>query len=242
MEPTADLKTAKLGYVAEKGEEVGIDVRTGAKQGERKRGLAEGAARSGLIGSDLAGVSETMLWSLYNRACEARRGDAILVDPDSVRIEEALDYDFERHFSVPTGSLAVRAAEIDRALRRWLERHPDGFVVSLGEGLETQVRRVDNGRLRWLSVDLPNAIRMREQFLAPTDRLRHLAVSALDPAWMAAVDPSLGVFIVAQGLFMYLEPEAVQQLLSAIANRFAGAELVFDAVPRWFSRWTMRGV
>jgi O-methyltransferase involved in polyketide biosynthesis len=32
--------------------------------------------------------------------------------------------------------------------------------VSLGEGLETQGRRVDNGRLRWLSVDLPDAIRL----------------------------------------------------------------------------------
>ena len=242
MDATGDLNTATLGLVAEEGEAARTSAYlTDVKLEERRRGN-RGAARRGGIGSDLDGVPETMLWSLYNRASEARRSDAILVDPESVRIEEALDYDFERHFGVPTGSLAVRAAEIDRALRRWLERHPNGFVVSLGEGLETQVRRVDNGRLRWLSVDLPEAIRMREHFLAPTDRLRHLAVSALDPAWMAAVDPSLGVFIIAQGLFMYLQPEAVRQLLSAIAHRFAGAELVFDVIPRWFSRWTMRGL
>jgi hypothetical protein len=182
-----------------------------------------------------------MLWALHNRASEAGRRDGVLVDPDSVRIHKAIDYDFAHHFGDPAGSLAVRAATIDRALRQWLEHHPDGFVVSLGEGLETQRRRVDNGRMRWLSVDLPDAMRLRERFLTPTDRFRHSAVSALDPAWMDTVDPSSGVFIVAQGLLMYLEPEAVRRLLAGIADRFPEAEMVFDVVPRWFSRLTLLG-
>jgi O-methyltransferase involved in polyketide biosynthesis len=193
------------------------------------------------IAPNLADVSETMLWALHNRASEARRRDGVLVDPDSVHIHEAIDYDFARHFGDPAGLLAVRAATIDRALRQWLERHADGFVVSLGEGLETQGRRVDNGRMRWLSVDPPDAMRLRERFLTPTDRFRHSAVSALDPAWMDRVDPSSGVFIVAQGLLMYLDPEAVRHLLADIAARFPGAEMVFDVVPRWFSRLTQLG-
>ncbi|HEX5422134.1 MAG TPA: class I SAM-dependent methyltransferase, partial [Candidatus Acidoferrales bacterium] len=192
--------------------------------------------------SELAGVSETMLWGLHNRASEAWRVDGALTDPDCVRIHDAIDYDFADHFGDPLGSLSIRAAEIDRVIRHWLESHPDGLVVSLGEGLETQVRRVDNGRMRWLSVDLPDAIRMREVFLQPTDRFSHISVSALDRAWMDAVNPSSGVFIVAQGLLMYLEPEEVRQLLSDIADRFPGAEMVFDVVPRWFSRMTMLGL
>jgi len=190
----------------------------------------------------LAGVSETMLWSLHNRASEARRPDGVLVDPESVRIQSAINYDFARHFGAPLGSLAARAVEIDRALRSWLEHHPEGIVVSLGEGLETQRRRVDNGRMRWLSVDLPDAIRLRERFLAPTHRFRHIAANALDPIWMDAIDPSSGVFIVAQGLLMYLAPERVRQLFAGIADRFPGCELVFDAIPRWFSHLTLLGL
>jgi hypothetical protein len=136
----------------------------------------------------------------------------------------------------------MRAAAIDATLRDWLAQHPDGLIVSLGEGLETQSRRVDNGRMRWLSVDLPAAIRLREQFLPATDRFLHLAVSALDPAWMDGVDPSDGVFIVAQGLLMYLQPEQVRGLLCAVADRFPGAGMVFDAVPRWFSQLTLMGL
>jgi O-methyltransferase involved in polyketide biosynthesis len=191
---------------------------------------------------DLAGVSETMLWSLHNRASEARRPDSALVDPGSVHIQAAINYDFAGHFGVPLGSLAARAAEIDRALRSWLDRHPEGIIVSLGEGLETQSRRVDNGRMHWLTVDLPDAIRLRERFLVPTRRFRHIAASALDPVWMDAVDPSSGVFIVAQGLLMYLAPERVRQLFASIADRFPGSELAFDTIPRWFSDLTMLGV
>jgi O-methyltransferase involved in polyketide biosynthesis len=180
-----------------------------------------------------------MLWSLHHRACEARRDDAVLIDPHSLTIHAAMQYDFARQFGDPGGSLAVRAAAIDRALRLWLETHPDGLVVSLGEGLETQARRVDNGRMRWLSVDLPDAIRLREQFIQPTDRFRHVTSSALDASWMDAVDDTSGLFIVAQGLLMYLDPASVRRLLAGIAERFPGVELVFDAVPPWFSRLTV---
>jgi O-methyltransferase involved in polyketide biosynthesis len=197
--------------------------------------------REGIV-PDIAGVSETMLWSLYNRATEARRADGILVDPGSVTIQSAIDYNFARHFGDPGGLLAARAAAIDHTLRSWIAHHPDGIVVSLGEGLETQVRRVDNDRMRWLSVDLPDAIRLRERFLTPTDRFRHVAVSALDPIWMDAVDPAAGIFIVAQGLLMYFDPEKVRQLLVTIADRFPGSELVFDAIPRWFSDLTRTGL
>jgi O-methyltransferase involved in polyketide biosynthesis len=197
--------------------------------------------REGIV-PDLAGISETMLWSLHNRASETARPDGVLVDPESGRIRSAINYDFARRFGDPAGSLAARAAEIDRALRSWLRHHPDGCVVSLGEGLETQGHRVDNGRLRWLSVDLPDAIRLRERFLAPTQRFCHIAASALDPVWMDAVDPQSDIFIVAQGLLMYLEPETVRRLFTCVADRFPAAEIVFDAVPRWFSHLTLWGL
>jgi O-methyltransferase involved in polyketide biosynthesis len=196
----------------------------------------------GQLSPQLSGIPETMLWSLYHRAAESRRSDAVLHDPDCIRIMEALDYDFAAHFGVPGGSLAARAAAIDQTITDWLDMHPDGLVISLGEGLETQARRVDNGRIRWLSVDLPEAIRLRETFLPPTERFRHLAMSALDPEWMEMVDPTAPIFIVAQGLFMYLQPNAVGRLLGRMAVRLPGAKLVFDTIPPWLSRLTLLGL
>jgi len=190
----------------------------------------------------LDGVSETMLWTLYDRACEARRNDGILVDPDSVRICDAIDYDFEGHFGDPVGSFAARAVEIDQLLKQWLERHPDGLVVSLGEGLETQAGRVDNGRMRWVTVDLPAAIELREHFLPSSKRFRHVAANVFDPAWIEEIEAGLDVFVVVQGLFMYLEPDRVKRLFIQIVDHFPGAEIALDVIPRWFSQLTLWGV
>ena len=194
------------------------------------------------VACQLDGVSETMLWTLYDRACEARRADGVLIDPDSVRICDAIDYDFAGSFGEPVGSFAARAARIDQLLKAWLEHHPDGLIVSLGEGLETQAGRVDNGRMQWLTVDLPAAIELRQHFLPSSKRFRHIAASVFEPGWIEEIESRPDVFIVVQGLFMYLEPDAVKRLFIEIVERFPGAEIAFDVIPRWFSQLTLCGV
>jgi O-methyltransferase involved in polyketide biosynthesis len=217
-------------------------VLSGSLRDEASQARNHSADSFSKIQCKLDGVSETMLWTLYDRACEARRPDGILADPDSVRICNAIDYDFVRRFGEPVGSFAARAAKIDQLLKQWLDRHPDGLVVSLGEGLETQAHRVDNGQMQWITVDLPAAIELRQHFLPSTKRFRHVAASVFEPGWIEAIEPNPDVFIVVQGLLMYLEPEAVRRLFIRIAEHFPGAEIAFDVIPRWFSQLTQWGV
>jgi O-methyltransferase involved in polyketide biosynthesis len=202
--------------------------------------IAERQSHPGIVPA-LAGIPETMLWTLYARACESARNDAVLRDPEAVRLAASIDFDFAGRFGIPDRIFALRAALIDRALIGWLRRHPDGLVVSLGEGLETQQSRVDNGRMRWLSVDLPEGIRLRQLLIQPTERSRHLACSVLDPAWVAEVGTPQSLFIVAQGLLMYLQPADVRGLLRRLSERFPGADLVFDVVNRAVSVQTSQG-
>jgi O-methyltransferase involved in polyketide biosynthesis len=191
---------------------------------------------------NLTGVPETMLWTLHNRASESKRPDALLHDPEAERIYAAIAYDYERSFGKPDGSHAVRSRVFDEAVRPWLSAHPGGTVVELACGLETQFQRVDDGRVHWLCVDVPEAIAVRERFLAPTERCRHVAQSALDLAWMDEVDGvERGVFVTAQGLFMYFDEDDVRRLVVAMVERFPGVELMFDAIPTWFSKRTLRG-
>lgn len=189
---------------------------------------------------NLTGVPETMLWTLHNRASEAMRPDGWLRDPDSVRIYKSLRYDYRRSFGRPDASHAVRSLVFDQALKPWLKANPGGMVVELACGLETQFQRCDDGLVRWLCVDVPESIALRERFLAPNERCRHLAMSALDLSWMDMVDPSRGLFITVQGLLMYFDERQVKTLLSTILTRFPCAELMFDTIPHWFSRMTTR--
>jgi O-methyltransferase involved in polyketide biosynthesis len=190
---------------------------------------------------NLTGVPETMLWTLHNRANEAKRPDAFLKDPECVRIYDSLAYDYERNFGKPDGSHPMRSRIFDEAVKPWMKAHPGGTVVELGAGLETQWQRCDDGRVHWLCVDVPEAIAVRRRFLPPTERCRHIAKSALDLGWMDEVDPARGVFVTAQGLFMYFEEPDVKGLFVAIVDRFPGVEIILDAIAPWFSKKTLKG-
>jgi O-methyltransferase involved in polyketide biosynthesis len=142
----------------------------------------------------------------------------------------------------PRGGMASRSVFFDQILTKWLKVNPEGYVVSLGEGLETQSYRVDNGKVRWFSIDLPEAIAFREKFIEPTERFKHLAQSAFDSAWMDEVDPSRGVFICSLGLFMYFEENKVSKLITEIFRRFSKVHLLFDFVSPSFVRKTQKGL
>lgn len=189
----------------------------------------------------LSGVPETMLWTLHNRATEAQRPDAFLHDPEAVRIYRTIDYDYAKNFGKTDESHPMRSLLFDRVVRDWIMCHPGGTVVELACGLETQFYRCDDGEVSWLCVDLPEALDVRERFLPPGPRCRFVRKSALDPSWMDAVDGSRGVFVSAQGLLMYFEEGDVRRLVSGVVERFRGVELMFDTIPRWFSKKTLRG-
>ncbi|MER6139120.1 class I SAM-dependent methyltransferase [Streptomyces sparsogenes] len=193
----------------------------------------------------LGPVPETLLWNLYHRAYEARHPRTVLHDPKAIELVDRLDYPFEETFGPPHPLLAqgqaLRVRTFDDAVRNFLADHPDGTVVNLAEGLETQYWRIDNGRAHWLCVELPETAELRRALLPDTERRRTLALSVLDLSWQDEVDPARGVLITAQGLLMYLRPGEVRDLIAACAERFRGGTLVFDAVPRWLGAATLRG-
>jgi O-methyltransferase involved in polyketide biosynthesis len=103
-------------------------------------------------------------------------------------------------------------------------------VVALGEGFETQFWRVDDGRLRWLTLDLPEVVAVRREVLPDGPRNRTLAGSAADAEWTAQVDRERPVIITAQGLLPYFERDEVHRLFTGWARLLPGAWLLFDAV------------
>jgi len=187
----------------------------------------------------LDGISETALLTLHQRATEAARPDRIIDDPMAVALRDNVDYDYRR-FGRTHQATALRALVFDAATRHYLHTHPRATVVALAEGLQTSFWRLDNGALSWISVDLAPIVRLREQLLPPSDRLRCCARSALDYSWMDEVDDSRGVLITAEGLFQYLQRGAVFDLIAACANRFRCGQLVFDSIPWLLSAYSRR--
>ncbi|MEM9801362.1 MAG: class I SAM-dependent methyltransferase [Planctomycetota bacterium] len=194
------------------------------------------------VAIDLQGVPETMLWPLWNRANEHRLSNALIEDPWADELVTSIDYDFESHFGKPSVFHAIRARVADDLLRSYHARlGEDATVVALGEGLDSQRLRTEIPGSQWVSVDLPEALDVRRSLLPRADEERMVPCSALDPQWLDALECRRPPFITALGLFMYFEEAEVKDLLERIATALPGAEILFDTIPPFFSKKTVRG-
>lgn len=196
----------------------------------------------------LEGVPETTLWTLYHRAKDSQRPGSRLSDPKAIELVGAIDFPFEQKFGHKVGGLdgwiGERALTFDGEVRSVLATDPAALVAVIGEGLETQFWRVDNGQVRWLTVDLPETAAVRRALVGEDPPRRRLfAGSALDLDWFSALGatPEDRVVVVAQGLLMYLPPREVEALIARCAERFRGGVMLFDTVPAWMSWLTQQG-
>jgi O-methyltransferase involved in polyketide biosynthesis len=182
----------------------------------------------------LSSVARTLLVPLACRARESTRPDALLCDPSAVELfqhmEGGLDClmgmsELDQTFTV------MRARQFDHYARAFLDTHPQGLVVEIGCGLDTRFDRLDDGQISWLGLDLPEVIDLRLQFLADHERCRSLACSMFDLAWLEVVAlMDKPVIFLAEGVFSYFSEAEIKPIIKAIAERFPGGELVFDAL------------
>lgn len=186
---------------------------------------------------NLSGMTETLLVTLYLRAEESQRPDALIKDEKAVELVKKMNYDFSRikllHLSVANKAVIIfRSREFDRHARDFLMRHPDAMVVHIGCGLDSRFERVDNGQVEWYDLDLPDVIELRRNLLGgEKERYHLLACSVLDDVWLEAVSAHHGrpFLFLAEGVSMYLKEAQARSLVTMLLKNFPGAELVFDA-------------
>lgn len=190
----------------------------------------------------ISGVPETLLWTLHNRANEAKRPNGFIKDDLAVELYEKIEYDYERSFGKPDGSHAWRSKAFDAEVNKWLSANPAGPVIELGAGLETQFFRIDNDQVNWYAVDVAESIDLREELLPKNTRLKNIAKSALDFTWINKIPKNAKTaFVTFQGLLMYFTERDVINLLQKIEQHFDSVYLMFDIVPGWMSKKTMNG-
>ena len=194
---------------------------------------------------DLSGVAETLLMTLYIRAMESQRPDALIKDEKAVELVKQLTR-MDHPLRLLTGSSRSRwprrtryadhaaTREMDRYARDFLSRHPDAVVVHIGCGLDSRFERVAerNSQVEWYDLDLPDVIELRRKLIGDEGGRYHLlGCSVLDAAWLEAVRVHRGCpfLFLAEGVFMYLTEAQVKSLVLTLRDHFPGAELVFDA-------------
>jgi methyltransferase (TIGR00027 family) len=195
---------------------------------------------------DFSGVEETALLTLYAKAIESRSDNPILKDEKAEELADRLDPLVKQR----TGKMArqlyersvdprliihisLRSKKYDDYTRNFIEKNPDGVVVNIGCGMDARFFRVDNGRVRFFDLDLPEMIKFKTQLIDQNDRYRMISRSVLDFSWMDQVEEiKKPVLFLAEGVFMYLPEDQVKKLVLEMQRRFPESELVCELTNR----------
>ncbi len=180
-------------------------------------------------------VEDTLFVPMLGRIYASEHCPQILYDKKALELKNKLPSDLIEQNKQNQYTLlasASRSANMDRFIRSFLERRPDGVIVQLGCGLETTYHRCDNGKTHWYAVDLPHVIDYRRELLPELERETYLAGDAFSEDWIRQVRtefPDAPILVTAGGLFHYFEENKVISLLRMIGQS-GNMEVVFDTV------------
>lgn len=138
----------------------------------------------------------------------------------------------------PNASNVARHRIIDDLLRQELGMNPELQIILIGAGFDSRPYRLTGGK--WIELDEPQIISYKNEQLALTDCKNELQRIPIDFATesleqklapFSSTDP---VLVVIEGVFIYLEEDAIRHLLMALRRLFARHKLICDLVNRRF--------
>ena len=180
-------------------------------------------------------VQETLLIPLYGRKMAMDLYPDLFSDGDCRELLDKIDFEAPKMFGIKAKIGAVMAAtrqyDMAEVCREYLEDHPNAAVVNLGCGLDTTFSQVDNGTAVGYHLDFPDVIKVRNELLPAKERQYSVSCDLTDHSWFDAIDfkPEEGAVFFASGVFYYIKAEEIRSLFCAMAKRFPGGKLVFDA-------------
>lgn len=184
------------------------------------------------IETRLSNVPETMLITLWAKAVETNRTDALLRDWKALELMRKIEYDFSKFKKAKfsQAGCVVRARLIDAEIERFLSLHPDAVVIQLGAGLDARYERLGCPEVtHWYDLDLDEATQLRRTLLAESERNTFLSASLFDTEWMEQVrahnKPTL---VVIEGVLMYFAPAEVKAFFQNLCTHLDNATILFD--------------
>lgn len=182
----------------------------------------------------LNGSTETMLQSFYARAKYSKENSNKFYDGKAIEIVDKLDYDFTTADKDSTMSVGViaRTFVLDELVSNFIKDNPDCVVVNIACGLDTRVYRMDNGKLTWFNLDLPETIQVRDQLFNEKGRISTIGASVLDPSWSSKVTKRGKMLFIIEGLSMYFTKEENAKMLEIIHDNFDNAYVIMGCLSK----------
>ncbi len=145
---------------------------------------------------------------LWGRAVESQKEKPLLYDDVALSIMKSISYDF----SAITNNISklvqatwiARSIFFDKKIKEFISQHPEATIVNIGCGLDTTFNRVDNEKIMWFDLDLPETIELRRQFIAETERQKFIAESVFNQSWFNSIPNKQNLMFLFAGVIYIL--------------------------------------
>ena len=127
---------------------------------------------------------------------------------------------------------AIHQYDFASEIKEYLSQYPQACVVEFGAGLSYLRRQIKNETNPWVNIDFADVIACREKYIPKGEKETNLIGDITNHAWMKETPfrKEDGIIILAAGVLHYLTYDEVEELVSTMAERFAGGFFVFDYV------------
>jgi len=174
-------------------------------------------------------IQETALVTLAIRASETARPNARIKDVKAKEIIDTLGVDVSKYdpFLSHEGVIA-RTIMFREKLKELIEQYPDAVCINLGCGFDDKFSQVDNGRIRWFDVDLPDQIAVRRKVFEDRERCTMMDGDALDGWWTSRLPKADMYIVVMEGVLEYFSKEQVKTCLNMLCDSFPHGYLLAE--------------
>ncbi|MBN2600874.1 MAG: class I SAM-dependent methyltransferase [Candidatus Marinimicrobia bacterium] len=180
----------------------------------------------------LGNVQKTLLLPLWGRAIETRKKKPLLIDKMAASIIQSIPYYFTtiaRNISkLSQASWIARSIYFDHKIKAFINQYPDATVINIGCGLDTTFDRIDNGKLTWFELDLPDVIELRKKYIPESDRRKFITASVFDPEWLKEIPDEKPLMFLFAGVLYYFTEENIKKLFTRFVNECPAVEILFD--------------
>jgi len=220
----------------------------------------------------LSGVAQTLVIPLLARAESQRLTPKLsFSDPDAqslleqVQAQEPLiewpEYlqEVRKDRWVLTACI-LRAHTVDRLIQKQLNTlqalNRRAVVISLGAGLCTRRKRIQSPLVRWVELDLPEVISIKNQIdpVSPEENTLRIPGSLFHLEWLSAAQilPTEEIILTSEGVLIYFPKDEVETFFSQLGQALRDhpqkpekAVFYFDslqAIPVLISKWASQSI
>lgn len=185
---------------------------------------------------ELGSVQKTLLLPLWGRAIETQKQNPLLVDKKAVSIINSISYDFtviSKNIVKSTQySWIARSIYFDKKIKTFMDVCPEATIINIGCGLDTTFDRVDNGKIHWIDLDLPDTIDLRKKYMSESSRRHFVPKSVFDKSWYDSIERKNNVMLLIAGVLYYFDENDVRGLFNDFHTFLPGTEIIFDYASR----------